>query len=135
MKNSNVLPDTCIWIEYFRKQDSIYGNYLEVLIAEDKVYTCGIIISELLSGANSDRESKLIEYTMEALNIVDISLSTYVNAGKCRKKLLTKGKTIPLTDIILAETCITNDIPLLTFDKHFAEIQKVSSLKIINNIS
>ena len=131
MKNLKILPDTCVWVDYFRDKNSLYGDYLEPLIAEDKIYTCGIIVSELLSGARTERESKLIKYTMEALNIVDMPYTIYINAGRTRGKLLSNGKTIPLTDIVIAETCIKNNLALLTNDKHFNAIQKYTDLKVI----
>ena len=40
MKSAEYLPDSCIWIDYFKKKKFEYGDTLEALIGEDRVYTC-----------------------------------------------------------------------------------------------
>ena len=51
MKNANFIPDSCIWRDYFRKNRFEDEDNLEALISEDKVYTCGLIIAELIAGS------------------------------------------------------------------------------------
>lgn len=131
MKNGDFIPDSCIWINYFRRNKFEYGNDLEALIAEDKVCTCGLIISELISGAKSPKEVEIIEYSMGALNLLEVDYSIYIGAGKKRQILFSKGITIPLTDVLIAELCIKKNLHLITYDKHFLEFKKLFDLNLI----
>ena len=50
-----MLVDTSIWLEFFKSQSKI-GDRLEILLKEDSVWVCGIVLFELAQGIKSDSE-------------------------------------------------------------------------------
>ena len=77
-----------------------------------------------MPGAKSLKEVEIIEYSMGALIPLEIDYSTYIDAGKKRQILFSKRITIPLTDILISELTIKNNLHLITYDKHFLEFKK-----------
>ena len=58
MKNK-ILVDTTIWIEFFRERSKI-ADCLEMLLTQDAVWTCGIVMFEVLQGIKSEAEKSRI---------------------------------------------------------------------------
>jgi predicted nucleic acid-binding protein len=123
-----VLIDSNAWIDYFKSGNYRYRDKIIELLEEDKVAACGIVITELLHGAKTPKEAKIIKEYITGVNIFDINTDNYINAGILGGFLRKKGITVPLPDLIIAEICISNKIQLFTNDKHFIEISKNSNL-------
>ncbi|MDM8568615.1 PIN domain-containing protein [Thiotrichales bacterium HSG1] len=62
------------------------------------------------------------------LNINELVADEY---AEVRKSLKEKGRPLPENDIWIAATCLVNDLPLATYDKHFKMIE---GLKLVNNL-
>ena len=54
-----IFPDTSIWIEFFKNHDP-YFKILKLNLEINNVISHEIVFSELLQGAKSDREFKII---------------------------------------------------------------------------
>lgn len=75
--------------------------------------------------AGEQQFNQFIERCIEELIPVDLEIAK--NAGKLRAQLRQKGQVIPDTDILIAATCIVNDLTLVTRNKrHFARIKGLS---------
>lgn len=69
--------------------------------------------------------NQFIEDYIEELIPLDLEIAK--TAGKIRAQLRREGKVIPDTDILIAATCIVNDLTLVTKNKrHFARIKGLS---------
>jgi tRNA(fMet)-specific endonuclease VapC len=107
----------------------------KVLSSFDKLYLPVTVCGELMFGAINSRlaEKNVSRYrelinSCEILNIERLVADQY---AMVRLDLKMKGKPIPENDIWIAAACLTNDIPLFTFDKHF---QHVKDLKVLSQI-
>ena len=129
-----ILIDSNIWIDYFKKGNYRYRNKIIELLEEDKVAACGIIITELLHGAKTSKETDIIKEYITGVNIFDITTDNYINAGILGCLLRRNGITVPLPDLIIAEICISNKIRLFTNDRHFIKISENSSLLLADLI-
>lgn len=123
-KSSGILADTSVWIEFF-KQRSRTGDALEALILEDAVWTCGVVLFELVQGVRSDREKAQVLTTVSHLNYVEMSKPLWQKAGDLSSALRKKGLTIPLSDIFIAVIAIEHSLSLFTLDGHFEQIPGV----------
>lgn len=122
---ADVLADTSVWIEYFNKSDSGYGESLEQLLREGRVVVAGVILTELLQGAKIEKEFNEILESIVALPILETNLDTWIQAGRISFSLRRKGITIPVTDLMIACLALENDCLVLTLDPHFAKIPKI----------
>ena len=127
-KNSGILADTSVWIEFF-KQRSGTGDALEALILENSVWTCGVVLFELVQGVKSDAEKTQILTTISHLKYAEMSRSLWQKAGDLSSALRKKGLTIPLSDIFIAAIAIEHNLAVFTLDGHFADIPGINLYK------
>ena len=125
--NPKVIADTCVWIEFFRTKSEI-SNRLRDLIANSSVVGTGIIIAELIQGTTANKEREIIIDIFNTLDYLDITKDIWIDAGILSKKLRSLGKTIPLSDIIIACCATKYRCQIFTIDHHF---QAIPDLKVI----
>lgn len=65
------------------------------------------------------------------LPLLPVSEGFWDRAGMLRSKLIAKGRKAKLTDALIAQACLDCDIPLITRDRDFLEIAKVSKLRLV----
>ena len=120
-KNSGILADTCVWIEFF-KTESETGNNLESLILENSVWVCGVVLFELLQGIQSEKERADVLSALSDLPYAEMSKSLWQKAGELFASLKKRGITLPLSDICMSVIALENNLTVFTIDKHFKQI-------------
>ncbi len=128
MKN-NILADTSVWIEFFRLQSDI-GEHLASMLQNNSVWTCGIVLFELLQGIRSEREKMLIFESMQELPYIEMTQSLWKKSAAISVLMKQKGLTLPHSDIFIASIAIEHNLSIFTFDKHFEQIPEVNIYKI-----
>lgn len=126
MQSNGLMPDTCAWIDYFRRPSTKLGLAVEKALSLEQVYTCGPIISELVQGVKSAREQSILLNAMQALPCLEMEQALWVKAGQLSASLRKQGKTLPFSDILIATLALEHNISILTADKHFKEIPKLN---------
>jgi len=130
MKDSdNILVDTSAWIEFFRKKDPYYEVILE-LIDNGRICCVGIVLAELLQGAKSQREVEVLKEFLYVFDFLPESTEMWKKAGELSYLLRQKGKAIGLSDCYISITTISNNVQLLTLDRHFEAIRKEVELSL-----
>jgi hypothetical protein len=122
--NSKVIADTCIWIEFFRTKSEL-SNRMKNLIANNAVVGTGIILAELLQGIKTNKEREIIIDIFNTLEYVEITKELWIEAGNLASKLRSIGKTVPLSDIVLACCARRHQYAIFTVDKHFQDIPDI----------
>jgi predicted nucleic acid-binding protein len=125
LKSKGILPDTCVWVDYFRPGTTPLGQRLEQALADEVVYVCGPVLYELVQGAKSDEEQVSLTHAMAALPFLDVTEKLWIQAGKLAAALRREGKTIPLSDILIAAITLEHNLVVLTADEHFRIIPGV----------
>ena len=127
-ESKDVLVDTSIWIEFFKPKSDI-GDKLEKLIKENSVWTCGIVLFELVQGTKSDHEKSKILGILSDLKYIEMTLLLWRKAGELSVSLKQKGMNLPLSDIFIATIAIEHHLHVFTLDKHFEQIPVLSIYK------
>jgi predicted nucleic acid-binding protein len=127
-KSSDILADTSVWIEFF-KQHSATGDALEALILEEAVWTCGIVLFELVQGVRAEKEKTQILTTVSHLKYAEMSKTLWQKAGDLSASLREKGLALPHSDIFIAAIAIEYNLSIFTLDEHFAQIPGVKLYK------
>jgi len=123
-----ILADTSVWIEFF-KSGSPTGNELERLLKEGSVYTCGIVVFELLQGIKSAEEKSTLLDILLNLEYIEMSLLLWQKAADLSTKLRKKGLTLPLSDIFISALAIEYNLSIFTLDEHFKKIPGIKLYK------
>ncbi len=118
---NRILVDTTIWIEFFR-QGSKIGEPLEGLLVENGIWTCGIVLFEILQGIKSEGEKSKILTLLAGLPYVEMTKALWQKAAVLSASLRKRGVSLPLSDIFIATIAIENDLSVFTLDNHFAQI-------------
>ncbi|GBD96343.1 MAG TPA: PIN domain-containing protein [Nitrospirae bacterium] len=121
---NGILADTSVWIEFF-KSKSATGDRLEALLVEDSVWSCGVVMFELLHGIKSEAEKSVILDTLSNLAYAEMSQSLWQKSATLAAFLKKKGVTLPLSDIFISAIAIENNLQVFTLDKHFEQVPEV----------
>jgi predicted nucleic acid-binding protein len=113
-----VLIDTSVWIEFFRKRQPYYSITLK-LLSEDKVCCAGIILAELMQGAKTEKELKVIKEFISVFEFLEETPAIWEKSGSLSFILRQIGKASGLSDCHIAVLAAENNASLFTLDKHF----------------
>jgi hypothetical protein len=128
MKKSNVIVDTCIWIEYFKGLSEI-KEALSTLIIEQSLFLCGIVVYELFQGIKNPKEREMIKSDFKALPYLEMNITIWERAGNLSLYLRNRGVILPPSDLFLASLAMENKCMVFTKDTHFDKIPDVSLYK------
>lgn len=117
-----VIVDTSAWIDFLRGTRSRDAGEVESLIRSDRAVTCGIIEAELLAGVRARREHDALKESLGGLVYVEVTRADWARTGELAAQLRARGKTIPLSDLLVAALALANDCRVLTRDNHFRHI-------------
>ncbi|MDR1231763.1 MAG: PIN domain-containing protein [Spirochaetaceae bacterium] len=124
---SDNIIDSSAWIEYFRGNEEY--SFIEDLIYNNLVCTNDIILVELLPSIIHRGEKKLAELlynlrkTVLLIDWQDIQNMQILN-------LKYGNNHVGISDIIIAQNCMQDNLMLITRDKHFKTMAKYMPLKI-----
>ena len=116
----SVLPDTSIWIEYFRGSEPT-ASQLAALLDADDVVVCGPIVAELLAGTSAQQQNTLW-LALAALPNVELDLAAWKASGEYAQELRHRRDTVPLLDVLIAVAAINAGAALWTRDTDFERI-------------
>jgi hypothetical protein len=122
------LIDSSVWIEYLRPSGSpkIKARVRKILESEGAV-TCGIIVVEILRGARTEKDFKVLKDSLCSLPAIPINGEVIDRASRWGFLLDRKGKQVPTTDLIIA-SCAHKKARLLHADRDFEVIASIGDL-------
>jgi len=126
-KNSLILCDTNILIEFYKENQEILKN-LES-IGQENIAVSIVTVGELLFGALNKKELKQINTDLSHLHTFNISDSV----GKAFTRLMTEyalSHNLGLPDGLIAATAIVKDVPLYTLNTK--DFKFIKGLKFFN---
>ena len=123
----NSLVDSSAWIEYFKGNKKYY--FINDLIETNAICTNDLILTELLPSIIFKKEYKLAEL----LNCVKkyVLLIDWQEIRNIQLLNLKHGNNnIGISDIIIAQNCMQNELNIIVHDKHFLSMSKYIPLEI-----
>jgi len=118
---NRILVDTTVWIEFFRARSKI-GDHLEMLLMENAVSTCGVVMFEVLQGIKSEGEKNKILGVLASLPYIEMTIKLWHRAADLSILLKKNGVNLPLSDILIAAIAAENYLSVYTLDNHFKQI-------------
>jgi predicted nucleic acid-binding protein len=119
---SNFLIDTSIWINFFRGQNEAIKKRVYDLLEQNRVFTNGVIIAELLVGAAGKKETTFAKENLLRLNYLETDRDFYIYCGELGNKLRKSGINVPFTDLVIAAHAKRHNLFIFTLDNHFESI-------------
>ena len=127
-----VFVDSSVFINFFNSSKSKESKLLSSLLIEGKdIAINGLVYQEVLQGIKSDKEFKNIKLILDDFSFISTSESIFLQSANLYRQLKKKGITVRKSiDVIIAQLCINNSLPLLQADKDFVNISRHSKLKL-----
>jgi predicted nucleic acid-binding protein len=117
-----LLPDTCVWIDFLKNRNTTFTLQLEQALLQGEVYTCGVVLYELLQGIRNPGDDEQVQAAFDALVMFEVTAQTWVSAAKLTSELKKQGITLPMSDIIIAAVALEHNLTIMTVDQHFQQI-------------
>ncbi len=123
-----ILADSNIFVDFWKNPSQEMINRFR----RDRIVICGVVRSELMHGAVSDKNLEKIRETLDLFESYEMGKEDWYTLGVELYRFRTNGLTVPLADAIIACLAIKNDMPVWTHDNHFIRIQEVlTNLRVI----
>ncbi len=130
-----VLVDTSVWSLALRKKGPVdhpaVGKFSALLRANEDVFVTGLVLQEVLQGFREDASFRTILRHLEPFPLLEMERSDYVDAASLHRRCAAKGMSTSTADCQIATAAIRYDCVLLTADKDFERIARVSELKLM----
>lgn len=131
MSPERFLIDTTVWVKYLRGMDLSMKDRISALVLEDKAMTSEIIVLEILRGARSGREYRMLYEDFLALPVLNMDRAVWETAWETAYKLRKKGINVPMADVMISAIAIHYKCTLMHCDKHFTLVSKHTGLKAV----
>jgi predicted nucleic acid-binding protein len=113
---SSILIDSSAWIEYFRGNKE--NLFITELIKNNSICTNDMILTELLPSVIQKKEKKLVALMN---SIIKYAIEIIWNELQYLQlmNLQHGNNNVPVTDLIIVQNCLQNDLSIVARDKHF----------------
>jgi len=122
-----VLVDSSVWIEYFKGNESVLP--LNELIDSNNLCINDLILAELLPSINHKKENDLKDLLL-TIEKIDMVIDWHQIISMQTINLKNGLNKIGISDLIITQNAIDNNIELYTIDKHFTLMSKMHELKL-----
>lgn len=131
-----VVVDTSVWSLVIRRKKIDEANpyvrqFRRNLAERDYIHLIGPILQELLDGVASTTDFDHLREALEPFPLLPLSRDSFMDASRLRNRCRKAGIQASSVDFLIASACIEHGAPLLTADKDFARIARVSDLELI----
>ena len=123
----NNLVDSSAWIEYFRGNKKYL--FITDLINANAICTNEIILTELLPSIIHKKEHRLAGL-LNSVKKYPLNIDWPGIRSLQLLNLKQGNKAIGISDIIIVQNCIQNELEIIAHDKHFAVMAKYIPLKV-----
>ena len=119
-----VLLDTSAWIAFFSPigHDALKSE-VRAALDEERVFTCAVVQTELLVGARDRAGFKKLGELLQSLPQIPIDDDAWSRAAALGFAMRRKGRSIPLSDLLIAEACRSRALELWHLDEHYDTIR------------
>jgi predicted nucleic acid-binding protein len=130
-----VLVDTSVWSLALRKKGPVdhpaVGRLSSLLHSNEDVFLTGLILQEVLQAFRSDTSFRTIVRHLEPFPLLELERSGFIAAADLHRRCAAKGVSASTADCQIAAAAIRNDCVLLTADRDFERMARVSELRLL----
>lgn len=130
MEKRQILIDTSILIDYYRKKDKSKAIWLRLIRSNYSFAVSVISQYEIYAGANS-RQLNFWNQIFKTVDLLPFTSACVQKAVEINASLKRKRKQIDIPDLFIAATAMANDLPISTLNqKHFSRIDSIQIVEV-----
>ena len=123
-----IAADTSTWVAYLGGDPELDTRLLRRALSDKQLLMVPVVLAELLSDPRLPSE---IAATLTTVPMIQTTLGYWERAGLLRAKVLAKGRKARLGDVLIAQSCIDENVSLLTRDRDFRVFQSAAGLQFL----
>ena len=123
-----IAADTSTWIAYLQGERSQDTDMLEKALADGLVLMVPVVLTEVLSDPKLPSK---VAATLAEVPLVEVRSGYWQRAGALRARALAKRRKARLGDVLIAQSCLDREIPLLTRDRDFLAFTEGEGLDLV----
>jgi len=131
VKNEPIALDTNIVIDVLNNKKVIVESLQDYQDIYLPITVCGELLFGAKNSARYEANVQRFRQFIQACFVLNINELVAEEYSEIRKALKNKGRPLPENDIWIAATCLVNDLPLATHDRHFEMIDSLKLVKLI----
>ena len=116
-----MLLDSSVFIRWSRQRQNP-ARTLRVYVRRGELKTCGVVRAEVLRGTSDPARRIELLTLFSTMEDIPTNFDVWEKVAMLAWTLDRQGKILPLPDIIIAACALEVDVPLVTFDGHFASV-------------
>jgi hypothetical protein len=129
-----VLVDTSVWSLSLRKKgptDHPAVAKLTALLRDDEeIVLTGLILQEILQAFRMDSLFQRVTRRLEPFPLLDLDRRDFIAAAALHRNCAAKGVSVSTADCQIAASAIRHDCLLLSADKDFERIARLTNLNL-----
>ena len=123
-----IAADTSSWIAFLEGSAGEDVNLLDRALQDRQVVMVPVVLTELLS---DPRLSSHVAETISDVPLLEVASGYWQRAGALRAKVLATLRRARLGDALIAQSCIDQNIPLITRDRDFRSFAVAANLNLV----
>ncbi len=108
-----VLVDTCIWVPFFNRPQSIEKQAVDTLLDDDRAALIGPILTEVLLGFRRDERADWVASMLRGLHYLDVTWDEWRAAARVGRRLKATRQSLPLSDLVIAAVALSALLPCI----------------------
>lgn len=124
-----IVIDTSVWVEVFRKKDSVLSKELVRLLDEALGVLPVPVLYEVLSGA-SKRDQGVLRNKLSALPVLYPSLDSWKQVEMWIYRATEKGERFGISDLLIASVAAENGAKIWSLDRDFQRMARLGFVKL-----
>lgn len=129
-----VLVDTNVWSLSLRRDapgaEPVLAALINAVEDGELILTTGLVLQELLLGELCDSTRQVIAERVEPLPEVRTDVLDHIAAAEIQNVCRRVGVQIGIVDAVLAQLCIRHGLRLLTADRDFEHVARITELQL-----
>ena len=130
-----VLVDTSVWSLSFRKGGpadvAAVHKLIHLLEGGEDVVLTGLIFQEVLQAFRTETALRKMARYFEPFDFLELDRDDYLAAARIHRRCAGRGVVTSTVDCQIAAAAIRNDCALLTTDRDFERIARLSDLELL----
>lgn len=111
-----ITVDSSTWIAFLQGNPALDTLQLRSALQAEQVKMVPIVLTELLSSIG---RTGAIRDLLIGIPMLDVLPGFWLRAGELRGQTLDRGRKAAFADVLIAQSCLDYDLPLLTRDADF----------------
>ncbi len=129
-----VLVDTSVWSLALRRHGPTDHAAVEKLVAMlqsgEDVFLTGLILQEILQAFRSDASFRKVARHLDPFPLLELERPDFTAAAALHRRCAARGVSTSTADCQIATAAIRHDCLLLSADKDFERIARLSDLRL-----